>query len=92
MIKVNFHAVTFKDIEGNNIQVDVVNDLGQQLYWQGQTMEEVELGRTIYNAPKDKPMELTVEQAALISRWVDRWPYVRRQAVKDAINAEQVNP
>jgi hypothetical protein len=52
-------------------------------------MEEVELGRTVYKSPKDKPIELTVEQAAIISKWVDRWPYVSRQAVKDALNAEQ---
>lgn len=89
MIKVNFHAITLKDIEGNDVQADFAHDLGQQLYMQGQTMEEVELGRTIYKSPKDKPIELTVEQAALISRWVDRWPYVSRQAVKDALNAEQ---
>lgn len=92
MIKVNFHAITLKDIEGNDVQADFAHDLGQQLYMQGQSMEEVELGRTIYKSPKDKPIELTVEHAALISRWVDRWPYVSRQAVKDALNAEQVNP
>ena len=92
MIKVNFHTVTFKDIEGNNIQADVASELGQQLYMQGQNMEEVELGRTIYKSKKDTPMELTVEQAATISRWVDRWPYVTRQAVKSMLNAEQVNP
>lgn len=88
MIKVNFHAITLKDIEGNDVQADFAHDLGQQLYMQGQSMEEVELGRTIYKSPKDKPIELTVEQAAVISRWVDRWPYVSRQAVKDALNAK----
>lgn len=92
MIKVNFHTVTFKDIEGNKIQADLAQDMGQQLYMQGQNIEEVELGLTIYKSPKDKPIELTVEQAALISRWVDRWPYVTRQAVKAILNAEQVNP
>lgn len=89
MIKVNFHAITLKDIEDHNVQADFAQDLGQQLYMQGQTMEEVELGRTVYKSPKDKPIELTVEQAALISRWVDRWPYVSRQAVKDAVNNAQ---
>lgn len=92
MIKVNFHTITLKDIEGKNVQADFAQDLGQQLYMQGQNMEEVELGRIIYKSPKDKPIELTVEQAAVISRWVDRWPYVSRKAVKDALNAEQVNP
>ena len=38
MIKVNFHTVTFKDIEGNNIPADVASELGQQLYMQGQNM------------------------------------------------------
>lgn len=92
MIKVNFHTIALKDIEDHNVQADFAQELGKQLYMQGNDMEEVELGRTIYHSPKDKPIELTVEQAALISRWVDRWPYVSRQAVKDALNAEQVNP
>jgi hypothetical protein len=92
MIKVNFHTIALKDIEGHDVQADFAQELGQQLYMQGQNMEEVELGRTVYKSPKDKPIELTVEQAAIISKWVDRWPYVSRQAVKDALNAEQVNP
>lgn len=91
MIKVNFHTIALKDIEGNDVQADFAHNLGQQLYMQGQNMEEVELGRTVYQSPKDKPIELTVEQAAVISRWVDRWPYVSRQAVKDALNAETPN-
>ena len=89
MIKVNFHTVTFKDIEGNNIQADYASELGQQLYMQGQNMEEVELGQTIYKSKKDIPMELTVEQAATVSRWVERWPFVMRQAVKSMLNAEK---
>lgn len=91
MIKVNFHTITLKDIEGHDVQADFAQELGQQLYMQGQNMEEVELGRAVYKS-KDNPIELTVEQAAIISKWVDRWPYVSRQAVKDALNAEQVNP
>ena len=92
MIKVNFRTVAFKDIEGNNIQADYASELGQQLYMQGQNMEEVELGQTIYKSRKDTPLELTVEQAATVSRWIERWPYVMRQAVKDALNAEQIKP
>ena len=88
MIKVNFHTIALKDIEGHDVQADFAHELGQQLYMQGQSMEEVELGRTIYKSPKDKPIELTVEQAAIISKWVDRWPYVSRQAVKDALNRQ----
>lgn len=89
MIKVNFHAITIKDINGQPLQADFHAELGQQLYMQGQTLEDVELGRAIYQTTKDAPIELTVEQAATVSKWVDRWPYVSRTAVKDALNAEK---
>lgn len=89
MIKVNFHTIALKDIEDHNVQADFTQELGKQLYMQGSDIEEVELGRTVYKSPKDKPIELTVEQAAIISKWVDRWPFVSRQAVKDALNTER---
>ena len=83
-MKVDFTKVPVKDIDGKEFKADVHKELGQQLYMQGQTMEECDLGSLIYHA--DGPVELNVEQAACVSRWVDRWPYVTRTAVKTLLD------
>lgn len=87
-MKVNFHRIVLKDIEGNEVNGDFAKDLGQQMYMQGNTMEEVELGAKIYHSPTDEPIELTVEEAASVSTWVNRWPYLSRSAIKKALNAD----
>ena len=83
-MKVDFTKVPVKDIDGKEFKADVHKELGQQLYMQGQTMEECDLGSLIYHT--DGPVELNVEQAACVSRWVDRWPYVTRTAVKTLLD------
>ena len=79
-MKVDFSKIPVKDIDGKVFEADLHKELGQQLYAQGQTIEECELGSLIYH--QDGPVELTIEQAACVSRFVDRWPYVTRSAVK----------
>jgi len=83
-MKIDFTKVPMKDIDGKEFKADVHKELGQQLYMQGQTIEECDLGSLIYHA--DGPVELNVEQAACVSRWVDRWPYVTRTAVKTLLD------
>ena len=83
-MKIDFTKLPVKDIDGKEIEADVHKELGQQLYMQGQTMEECELGSLIYHT--DGPVELTIEQGACVSRWVDRWPYVTRTAVKNLLD------
>lgn len=83
-MKIDFTKVLVKDIDGKEFKADVHKELGQQLYMQGQTMEECDLGSLIYHA--DGPVELNVEQAACVSRWVDRWPWVTRTAVKNLLD------
>ena len=83
-MKVDFTKVPVKDIDGKEFMADVHKELGQQLYMQGQTMEECELGSLIYHT--DGPVELNLEQGACVSRWVDRWPYVTRTAVKTLLD------
>lgn len=87
-MKANFAKVQLKDINGNDVTGDFRADLGQQMYMQGQTIGEVELGSAIYHQKADEPMTLTVEQAAIVSRWVERWPYVSRTAIRGMLNKE----
>ena len=79
-MKIDFTKIPVKDIDGKEFEADLHKELGQQLYAQGQNIEECELGSLIYHS--DGPVELTIEQAACVSRFVDRWPYVTRTAVK----------
>ena len=83
-MKIDFTKVPMKHIDGKEFKADVHKELGQQLYMQGQTIEECELGSLIYHT--DGPVELNLEQAACVSRWVDRWPYVTRTAVKTLLD------
>ena len=86
MIKVDFSKIQLKDINGETVKIDFRKELGTQLYMQGQSMEESMLGQRIYAAQKDAPMELTVEEASIVSKWVGGWPYVSRTAIRAAIN------
>jgi hypothetical protein len=79
-MKIDFTKVPVKDIDGKEFEADVHKELGQQLYMQGQTIEECELGSLIYHT--DGPVELTILQGSCVNSWVDRWPYVTRTAVK----------
>lgn len=83
-MKIDFTKVPVKDIDGKEFKADLHKELGQQLYMQGQTMEECDLGSLIYHT--DGPVELNVEQAACVSRWVERWPFVTRTAVKTLLD------
>ena len=83
-MKIDFTKVPVKDIDGKEFKADLHKELGQQLYMQGQNIEECDLGSLIYHS--DGPVELTIEQAACVSRFVDRWPYVTRTAVKTLLD------
>lgn len=85
-MKIDFTKVPMKDIDGREFNADLHKELGQQLYSQGNNIEECELGSLIYHS--EGPVELNLEQGACVSRWVDRWPYVTRTAVKTLLNHE----
>lgn len=85
-MKVNFRNVQLKDINDNPVTADFANDLGQQLYMQGNSILEVELGAKIYHSKKDTPIDISVEEAAAVSQWVNRWPYLSRTAIQKMLN------
>ena len=89
MAKVNFREIMIPDIEGNSTMVDFQKQLGNQLYMQGQNIEECELGKKIYFTPKDAPTELTIEEIAIVRRAIAGYGYVARQSIIKAIESGQ---
>ena len=78
--KINFTALEVEDIEGKKQKVDIAKALGNQLYMQGQHIEECELGRTIYHSAGE--IELTDEQVRSVLRIVEGYPYISRNAIQ----------
>ena len=70
MKKVNFKEIIIKDINDNNIVTDFQKQLGNQLYMQGQNIEECELGKKIYFTPDDESTELDDKEVAIIRKAV----------------------
>ena len=50
MKKIDFTKIEVQDIEGRTVKVDITKNLGNQLYMQGQNVEECELGKSSYFA------------------------------------------
>lgn len=80
MKKIDFTALEVEDIEGNVQKVNIAKALGNQLYMQGQNVEECDLGRAIYYSKGE--MELNDEQAAAVLRISSGYPYLSRHAIE----------
>lgn len=85
MKKVNFKTITIKDINGNDIVADFQKQLGNQLYMQGQNIEECELGKKIYFTPDDEATELDDKEVAIVRKAVQGYSYVARTAIEQAL-------
>lgn len=85
MKKVNFKTITIKDINGNDIVADFQKQLGNQLYMQGQNIEECELGKKIYFTPEDEATELDDQDVAIVRKAVQGYSYVARTAIEQAL-------
>ena len=85
MKKINFKTITIKDINGNDIVADFQKQLGNQLYMQGQNIEECELGKKIYFTPDDEETELDDKEVAIVRNAVQGYSYVARTAIEQAL-------
>ncbi len=93
MVKVNFSKIVVKDIEGNDIEADFQKQLGNQMYMQGQNIEECELGKRIYHAyEKDDegnevgvPMELKEKECAIVRKFIQGYSFIAREAIEKAM-------
>ena len=83
MKKINFKALEIEDIERNIQRVDISRPLGNQLYLQGNDVEECDLGRAIYYSEGE--MELTDKQAQMVLNAVQGYPYLTRHAVSELL-------
>ena len=84
MKKVNFQKVTIKDIEGNDVVADFSKQIGNQLYMQGQNIEECELGKRIYFA-KDGEVEMSDKDCDAVKRITMGYAYIAREAIENAM-------
>lgn len=84
MKKVNFQKVTIRDIEGNDVVADFSKQIGNQLYMQGQNIEECELGKRIYFA-KDGEVEMSDKDCDAVRRITIGYAYIARQAIEKAM-------
>ena len=85
MKNINFKEITIKDIEGRDVQADFQKQLGNQLYMQGQNIEECELGKKIYFTPDDEATELDDKEVAIVRKAVQGYSYVARTAIEQAL-------
>lgn len=83
MKKVDFRKITLKNVEGEEMSVDFSKQLGNQMYMQGQNIEECELGKRMYF---DGEVEMNEKDIEVVKRFVAGYPYVSRTAVMDAID------
>lgn len=82
MKKVDFTQIIIPDIEGNEQQADFSKQIGNQLYMQGQNIDECELGKRIYF---DGEVELNEQDGNAIRRMIAGYSYVARQAIMKAL-------
>ena len=87
MKKTNFRKILIADIEGHVQEADFSKQLGNQLYMQGQNIEECELGKRIYF---DGEVELSEADAGAVKRIIAGYSFVARQALIDAIDGKEV--
>ncbi len=86
MTKVNFKQIVLKDIEGNDVVADFSKQIGNQLYMQGQNIEECELGKHIYFA--DGEVEINEKDVDAVKRIIAGYSYVAREAICEAMKGE----
>lgn len=82
MKTVDFRQIGVNNIEGQLEIADVSKQLGNQMYMQGQNIEECELGRDIYHKGQ---VELSQKQEDMVRRFIKPWVYVLRSAIENTL-------
>ena len=82
MKTVDFRQIGVNNIEGQLEIADVSKQLGNQMYMQGQNIEECELGRDIYHKGQ---VELSQKQEDMVRRFIKPWAYVLRSAIENML-------
>lgn len=82
--KINFRQIPVKNIEGKEQKVSLSDLLGNQLYMEGQNIEECELGKKIYFAEGE--IELDDKEAGMVVQFAStHYSYIIRTALADIL-------
>ena len=82
--KINFRQIPVKNIEGKEQKVSISDLLGNQLYMEGQNIEECELGKKIYFAEGE--IELDDKEAGMVVQFAQtHYSYIVRTALADIL-------
>ena len=94
MTKVDFSKLEIKGIDGSTQRVNIQDELANLIYMQGQSIKDCELGRKLYNAGRDengmisadadRSVNLNDEDAVIVNRVAQQFPYVIRVAIDSA--------
>ena len=85
MKKVNFQKIEIKNIKNETEIADFAKLIGNQLYMNGRTIEECELGKRIYYAEGD--VELNEKECEMVKGIISGYSYIARTSIEKAINA-----
>lgn len=67
-MKIDFSKIQVKDIEGNEVTLDVSQQLGNMMYLNAQDIAVADLGHEIYHK---KEVELNDDQAKAVAEFVE---------------------
>ena len=67
-MKIDFSKIQVKDIEGNEVTIDVSQELGNMMYLNAKDIAVADLGHEIYHK---KEVELNDEQAKAVAEFVE---------------------
>jgi hypothetical protein len=81
---VNFKKIKIVDINGQQQEADFSQQLGNQLYMNGQNIEECELGKKLYFA--DGEIELDEKEVDIVLQFTQTlYSYIIRTALTDIL-------
>ena len=93
--KVNLSALEIRGIDGSKQRVNIQDEVANLIYMQGQSIQDCELGRKIYNGGRDqngvlnkdadRTVELSDDELKVVERIAAQFPYVIRIAIDAAI-------
>ena len=91
MAKIDFSKIIIKDIDGNEITVDVRrgingNGLGNVMYMNGADIVECETGSKIYHSEGE--IKLNDDEVKAVRKFIGGYPYITRHAIELLLNAE----
>ena len=87
----DFSKVEILNLEGMKMGIDNLRaEICNNLYMQGQSITECELGQKLWHAVDDKgaftPVEITEEEEKKLRQQFEKYPYIVRTALLKVLN------